>query len=251
MTLINNKTFRIEIYATRGYNIKAAENTVITEGTLLSLDESDGKLQVWTDAGKKPVAICNRTFTMGAAAYSFEDVVISGKVRSDMLIYPAGLTIASFPTQGNLDSKEAFIAIENLAANAGIAARPVFMSKLAAVISEIGILTQGTPAGIDDSNTAVIAITDAAGNSIVSKTYNTLVQPPDAAYASLGTVSATHGVLTAGEVVKIAVTQGTAADLPAFYLYIRYKETIPATKNIAFLLAETGIEAVTTIENRY
>lgn len=251
MTLINNKTFRIEIEATRAYNIKAAKGVVITEGTLLNLDETDGKMQVWTDAGKKPVAIANRTFTMGSAGYSLEDVVIKGKVRSDMLIYPSGLTIASFPTQGNLMYKEASIAVENLAAGADIAARPCFISPVASVISEIGILTLGASAGVDDSNTAVIAITDAAGNSIVSKTYNTANQPPDAAYASLGTVSATHGILTAGEVVKVAVTQGTTADLPAFFLVIRYKETIPSTKNVAFLLAETGIEAVTPLENRY
>jgi hypothetical protein len=250
MTDINNKTFRLGSNETRKYSIKATAGTVIIEGTALMLDETDGKMQVWTDTGKPIVAFCNRTFTMPAAAYSVEDVVISGKVRSSMLIM-AGLTTASFPTQGNLASKEILIPFENLAAGADIAARPAFISKLAAVISEVGILTQGAPAGVDDANTAVIAITDSAGNSIVSKTYNTANQPPDAAYASLGTVSATHGILTAGEVVKAAVTQGATADLPAFFLFIRYKEIIPATKNIAFLLAETGIEAIDTLENRY
>lgn len=251
MTTINNKTFRIGDLVTRPGTIKAANLTAIVEGTLLSFDETDSTYVVWTDAGRKPVAIANESFTMGSTGLFSTSVVISGTVRSDKLIYPAGLTIASVPLNSDNVSKEAYVAFENLAAGADIAARPAFIPFKACVIEEIGILTQGASAAVDDSNTAVIAVTDAAGNSIVSKTYNTLVQPPDAAYESLGALSATHKILTAAEVVKVAVTQGTTADLPGFYLVIKYKETIPQTKNIALLLHETGIEAVTPLENRF
>lgn len=251
MTLYNNKTFRIADIETRQGTIKAANLTVITEGTLLSLDETDSTYVVWTDAGRKPVAIANRTFTMGSAGTSIEDIVVTGKVGSDMLIYPAGLTIVSVPLNSDNVSKEVYIPVENLAANADITARTEFVAFKACVIEEIGILTQAASVGVDDSNTAVIAITDTAGNSIVSKTYNTATQPPNSTYGSLGALSATHKILTAGELVKMAVTTGTTADLPAFFLVIKYKETIPQTKDIRLLLRETNIEAITTLENRY
>ena len=117
------------------------------------------------------------------------------------------------------------VAVEDLAAGADFTARPSFYPGCDTQLVEIGILTRGAPAGVDDSNTAVIAITDDAGNAIVSKTYNAANQPPSADYASLGTLSATHSKLNAAEHVNVAVTQGASANLPAFdvvyhYLYL-------------------------------
>lgn len=114
--------------------------------------------------------------------------------------------------------------IADLAAGADIAATVYWAAgRKGAVITAIGIIPKGASAGVDDANTAVIDVTDYAGNSIVSKTYNTATQPPAAgAYGSLGTPSATHGVLTANEAVKIAVTQGAAANLPGLLLQIEY-----------------------------
>ncbi|MBN2377054.1 MAG: DUF2190 family protein [Sedimentisphaerales bacterium] len=117
------------------------------------------------------------------------------------------------------------IPVEDLAANADIATREIFVHPRAVTIVSIGILTDGAPAGVDDSNTSVIAFADDAANAILSKTYNTATQPPTSDYEDLGTVDATHSVLAAGEHVTMSITNGTTADLPAFSVIIRF---IPA-----------------------
>lgn len=119
------------------------------------------------------------------------------------------------------------ISVEDLAADADIAARPIFAASADGnTLTKIGIVPQGASAGIDNDNTSVIAIKDGAGNTIVSKTYNTGTQPPaSGAYASLGTLDVTHKVLTANEVVTLTVTNGTTADLPAFLVILEWTPT--------------------------
>ena len=107
--------------------------------------------------------------------------------------------------------------IEDLAANADIAARAEFCAPAGGcTLTKVGIVSLGDPAAVDDSNTVVIAIADAAANAIVSKTFNTATQPPDAGiYDDLGSLDATHKVLTGNEVCTLAITQGTNANLDA------------------------------------
>jgi len=115
------------------------------------------------------------------------------------------------------------IPVENLAADADIADRPIFVSPTAVELVSIGILTQGAPAGVNDANTSVIMVEDDASNTIVSKTYNTGTQPPTNDYADLGALNATHKVLNAGEHLLLNITNGATADLPAFLVIIEYK----------------------------
>lgn len=119
------------------------------------------------------------------------------------------------------------ILIEDLAAGADVAARACFMAPLpGCTLTNIGIIPQGASADIDDSNTAVIVVATAAGNAIVSKTYNTATQPPAAnVHGTLGTLSSTYKVLTTHQVITVAITQGTTADLPAFILNLEYTVT--------------------------
>lgn len=91
-----------------------------------------------------------------------------------------------------------------------------------AEIVSADISLHGAIAGIDDANTCVVAIKDAAGNTIVSKTYNTGTQPTASAKNNLGALSATHKVLTAGEGVTGEVTNGATANLPAYSLIVTY-----------------------------
>lgn len=116
------------------------------------------------------------------------------------------------------------IQVENLAAGADIAARAEFASPASGcVLTRIGIVPQGASAGVNDANTAVIEVSDGAGNAIATQTYNTATQPPAAnTYGSLGALVSPHHVLTANEVVRLAVTQGAAADLPAFVLLLEW-----------------------------
>ena len=113
------------------------------------------------------------------------------------------------------------------AAGGDIAARTFFVAPAAGcTITKIGIVPLESAAGIDNANTCVVAITDGAANSIVSKTYNTATQPPAAGvYESLGTISATHGVLTANETVLLAVTQGATSDVGILLFVVEWAPT--------------------------
>ena len=118
------------------------------------------------------------------------------------------------------------VRVEDLAAGADIATRPIFVHPPSPVtLVSVGILTEGAPAGVDNDNTAVLALADDAANAIVTKTYNTATQPPTADYEDLGALDGTHKVLTAGEHVTLSVTQGATANLPALSVILRYIPT--------------------------
>jgi len=148
---------------------------------------------------------------------SFEEVALSG---DGTLAADGTLTLNAAHSE-----QHAMVHVEDLAANADIAARPVFVHPRALTLKSIGILTEDAPAGIDDSNTCVIALKDDAGNTIVTKTYNTGTQPPSSDYEDLGTLDETHKVLAAGEHVTLTVTQGTTADMPAFTVVLVFEPT--------------------------
>lgn len=114
--------------------------------------------------------------------------------------------------------------IEDLGAGVDIAARAIFQAPTGLDIDIIsaGIIPEGSSAGVDDSNTAVIALTDGT-NTLVTKTYNTSAQPPAAnALGDLGAISSTYKTLSAGEKLYVAVTQGATANLPALMLQVVY-----------------------------
>lgn len=119
-------------------------------------------------------------------------------------------------------TQKAQIAIEDLAADADIAAREIFVHPTAIELLSVGILAQGASAGIDAANTCVIEITDDATNSIVSKTYNNVTTFPDNDYDDLGALDGTHKILAAGEHLEINVTNGATANPPAFLVIIEY-----------------------------
>ena len=148
---------------------------------------------------------------------SFEDVAVSGDAT---LAADGTLTLNDAHAE-----QVAIIRVEDLAAGADISARPVFVHPRAVTLVSVGILTEGAPADVDDSNTAVVALADDGSNEIVSKTYDTGTQPPSSDYEDLGTPDATHKALAAGEHVTLSVTQGTTADLPAFSVILRYIPT--------------------------
>lgn len=117
------------------------------------------------------------------------------------------------------------IPIEDLAAGADIAARPVYVNPLAGTLISIGILAQGSYAGVDAGNTMVVAITDAAANSIVSKTFDNVTVPTNSGFDDLGTLDVTHKILTASEIVKVAITNGATANPPGLFLVLRFRPT--------------------------
>jgi hypothetical protein len=117
--------------------------------------------------------------------------------------------------------------VEDLAANADITTRAILAipSDIDATITKASIISNGTPADIDDSNTCVVQLLNGT-NSIVSETYDsTTAFPAENALADLGALSATYKVLEAGDKLHLVVTNGTTADPPAFILQVEYTVT--------------------------
>ncbi len=112
--------------------------------------------------------------------------------------------------------------VEDLAAGADIASRVILAAPagLDLTLASAHIIPQGTAAGVDDGNTAVIALSDGT-NTIVSKTYNTETAfPDDGAIADLGDLDADHKVLSAGEKLYLDVLNGATANLPRFMVQL-------------------------------
>jgi len=148
---------------------------------------------------------------------SFEDVAVSGDATLDGT---GAVTLNDAHAE-----QMVIIPFEDLAAGGDIADRLAFVHPRAVTLTSIGIMFDGAPAGVDDANTSVILLEDDASNAIVTKTYNTGTQPPTSDYEDLGTLDATHKVLTAGEHVLFSITNGATADLASGSLVIRYVPT--------------------------
>lgn len=104
--------------------------------------------------------------------------------------------------------------IEDLAAGADIADRVLAAFPRGGQVLRAGFVANGTFGGIDAANTAVFALTDGAGNTICSITYNNVTVPVNNGYSTLGTPDATHSLLTANETFRVSITNGATANLP-------------------------------------
>lgn len=114
--------------------------------------------------------------------------------------------------------------VEDLAAGVDIANRVIFSTPTGIDVTLVSasIIPQGDDAGIDDTNTCVIKLSDGT-NTIVEKTYNTGTAFPNAgAEGSLGTLAADYKGLAQGEKLYLSVTNGTLANPPAFMLQVVY-----------------------------
>lgn len=112
--------------------------------------------------------------------------------------------------------------VEDLSADGDISSRPIFYCPAGykLTISDILILSQGTVAGVDNSNTAVITLSNGT-NAIAAKTFNSSVTfPAIATVTNLGALSATYKSIAAGETIRLSVTCGTSADLPGFVVEV-------------------------------
>lgn len=110
--------------------------------------------------------------------------------------------------------------VEDLGAGADIDTRPIFVVPVGFTftITAAAILPQAASAGIDDANTAAVSV-EKGGVAIASKTFDTANQPAaKGAVTDLGAI--VGGVLAAGDVVQLSVTQGAAANLPALMLQV-------------------------------
>ncbi|CAK0756605.1 conserved hypothetical protein [Gammaproteobacteria bacterium] len=114
--------------------------------------------------------------------------------------------------------------IEDLAANADIADRVVLVvpAGLNLTITGAEIVPEGAAAGVDDSNTCIIALKNGS-DAIASKTYNTSAPVPDAGVpGDLGALDGTYKVLAAGAKLCLSVTNGTTANPAGMLLQVTY-----------------------------
>ena len=137
-------------------------------------------------------------------------------------IAAANVTLAKLAATAN--TRVVSYQVEDLDADADIADRAIFEvpTGVVATITKANIISQGTPAGIDDSNTCVITLKNGA-NTLVTKTYNTgTAFPANNTSASLGSIDGDHEDIAAGGKLLINVTNGSTADPPAFMLQVEY-----------------------------
>jgi hypothetical protein len=138
--------------------------------------------------------------------------------------------VQDVPSSGNiilrLDAQRRMVktithAVENLAAGADIAARAIHSFNKEAWIVQARVVNQATSAsGVDDSNTCVVTIANDAG-TVVTETFDSTTTFPAANSAKdLSTLANTHA--PAGDVMTLAVTNGTTADPGPFLVEVDY-----------------------------
>jgi len=108
--------------------------------------------------------------------------------------------------------------IQNLAAGVDLTNYVIYGSSYEMLLSKIGILTKGTPAGIDNSNTVVMTIKNGAGSTILTKTYNTATQPPTNDFEDMGTILI--ATVAANDKLTLTMVQGVTANMPAFTIVL-------------------------------
>lgn len=148
----------------------------------------------------------------------FEEVAVSG----DATLAATGAVTLNAAHQEQV----VLVPIAALGAGADLSALTAFAHPRANTLTSLGYLSggDGDLGTIADGSTSVFVVTDGAGNTVVSKTYNTGTQPTANALNDLGALDGTHKILTAGEILKLAITNGATAKTPAGFLVIR---TVP------------------------
>ena len=164
-------------------------------------------------------------FYVGARGTETEVIDAEGNISIETLTLGGTLvtsTAADINTLTGVASQFIVYQVIDLAAGADVTSTGLFVcpTGFTFTISSIDIISQGTAAGIDDSNTCVISVLNGT-NAIVTKTYNAATTfPADGTSDNLGALDETHKVITAGQIIKYTITNGATADSPAFILQI-------------------------------
>lgn len=117
------------------------------------------------------------------------------------------------------------VQVEGLNAGDDIASRPVFEvpTGFSAEVVSADILSQGSPTGIDDSNTCVVALGRGSDGAFASITYkNSPAFPASGVSGSMGAIVDDYKELGAGNKMVLSVTNGTTAKPPMFAVRVVY-----------------------------
>lgn len=162
--------------------------------------------------GRPVFASADDTLTFTSAGNSYVGLV-QDHVTTNEIILRLDTTRAKVKTVTH--------AVEDLAAGADIAARAIHVFEKEGWIVSARVVNQATAAaGIDNSNTCVVAV-NAGGSAAASKTFDATTTFPSAnAVSDMGTISNAH--VAAGGVMTLAVTNGATADPGPFVVEVDY-----------------------------
>lgn len=147
----------------------------------------------------------------------YEEVAVSGDVT---LASTGAVTLNAAHAE-----QTAYIPVTALTADSDLSSTLLWAHPRACTLVSIGYLSAGDYGTVTNDSTSVFAVTDGADNAIVSKTYNTATQPSTTAINDFGSLDETNKSLTAGEGIKLAITNGSTAKTPAGVLVVRYIPT--------------------------
>lgn len=165
-----------------------------------------------TDIGRPVFASADNTLTFDGNGNSYVGIVQD---------YVSANTIILRIDPHRKLVKTVIHAVENLAAGADIAARAIHAFIVDGWITEARVVNQATSAaGIDDSNTCVITLAIDAG-TVVTETFDSTTTFP-AANASKNLEALANENAAAGDVLTLAVTNGTSADPGPFLVEVDY-----------------------------
>lgn len=164
------------------------------------------------DVGRPVFASADDTLSFTGAGNTYIGVVKDFVQTSEIIL--------RIDPQGGL-IKTVSHAVEDLSAGVDIAARAIHAFEKDGWVVSARVVNQATAsAGIDNSNTCVVALSTGAG-SVASKTFNASVAFPAANNSNdLGAVSNAH--VSAGDVMTLAVTNGATADPGPFVVEVDY-----------------------------
>ncbi len=162
--------------------------------------------------GRPVFASADDTLTFTSAGNSYVGLV-QDVVASNEIILRIDPQRAKIKTAAHL--------IEDLGAGADIAARAMHAFEKEAWIVSARVVNQATAAaGIDNSNTCVVAVA-VGGSSVASKTFDATTTFPAANNSSdLGTITNPH--VSAGGVMTVAITNGATANPGPFIVEVDY-----------------------------
>jgi len=165
-----------------------------------------------TDIGRPVFASADNTLTFAGLSNSYVGIVWDVPSSGNII-----LRIDPFKRR----VKTITHAVENLAAAADIAARAIHNFDKEGWIIDARVVNQATAAaGIDASNSCVVALAINAG-AVASETFDATPAFPGAnAVASLGAITNPHAAK--GDVLTLAVTNGTTADPGPFLVEVDY-----------------------------
>jgi hypothetical protein len=206
-----------------GFSFSLRHLSVVDKELLEALQEATlvgGEIIEWEDERPTSDSVPPTHTVRLATSMEFDLDDDAARYRTEVLFHEEP-EADDFAPETLLYGGDMVIEVENLAAGADILNRPIYSPGSGITLTVVKILTKGTPTGIDNSNTVVLALKDNGGNTILTKTYNTASQPPTLGLVDLSSlIVSAYATVLSSEFLTLSMTQGATANMPAFALIL-------------------------------